>query len=154
GDAGRIETAGDACAGYSAAAKLRSHRSLKALLKRLDIVVIVLEPDVGYIFCVPKLIFREGCIRHPHDEAGKHSIDILIIGGFTIEPTLNERVSDLVFIQVTRHPAKGEKGLRDRSHRESLERAIIMQYPQTHVISCANQASLLQIHDDDCEHAD
>src|SRR5262249_31397924 len=82
------------------------------------------------------------------------SIDILIIGGFTIEPELNERVSNLVFIQVTRHPAKGEKGLRDCSHREPLGRAIIMQYPQTHVISCANQASVLQVYADDWEHGD
>ena len=73
GDAGRIETARDACTRHTAAAKPRFHRSIEALLKRLDIVVIAFEPDVGNVFRVPELIFREGCAGHTHDEAGKHT---------------------------------------------------------------------------------
>ena len=56
-DTGQIETTRNGCTGRPAAAKAGSHRIIQALLKRLNIVVIVLEPYVSDVFRVPKPFF-------------------------------------------------------------------------------------------------
>src|SRR5262249_54017434 len=76
----------------------------------------------------------------------RHSKNVLIEGGFIFYPPTSKRIRKVFLAQGSRHPTQRKKRVRSCGDRKSLARAMIMQYPQTQVISRTEQSTFLEIH--------
>jgi hypothetical protein len=94
----------------------------------------------------------KGSSRALGDVARKYTKYLFIVGCFSVQSTVNERICNLVLIPNAGHPAQGEKRFRICGHRKSCGRddnAI-----HAHLVAHTEHASVLQIHNDDCKIAE
>src|SRR5260370_41844013 len=88
-----------------------------------------------------------------HGETRKHTKNVLIISTLSAQPPTSKRVRYLFLVQDPRHPAQRKKSFWSCGDCKSRRRAMVMQAPQAHVVSRAEQAAILEIDNNDGEDA-